>query len=154
MSVTDVKTSDSNEASPMNQPPEKQMDGQVARRVLLTTCLAAASFLSGCNEGSDLSGQLLLEGQPIPGELVFELLDEKNKLAGQSITVYADETGSFQTLLPEAGDATQLRIVIRATPISPEGVPSSFDSQGLPEKVVTLVRTLPIKTPLVFALTR
>jgi hypothetical protein len=136
----------------MNQPPENPSERQW--RVGLAAYLIAVICLSGCDDGSDLSGQLLLEGQPIPGELVFEPLDEKKKLAGQSVTVYADETGNFQTLLPEAGNAAQLRIVIRATPVSPDGVPSSFDSQGLPEKVVTLVRTLPIESPLVFALTR
>ncbi len=138
----------------MNQLPENQSDRQVALHARFAVCLVTAGFLGGCGNSSDLSGQLLLEGQPICGELVFELLDEKNELAGQSISVYADESGKFQTLLPEAGETSQLRIVIRATPISADGVPSSFDSQGLPEKVVTLVRTLPIELPLVFALTR
>lgn len=96
----------------------------------------------------------MLEGQPTPGELVFEPLDEKNKLAGQTITVYADEMGSFEVLLPETAESSRIRIVIRATPASAEGVPSSFDSQGPPEKVVTLIRQLPIEGPLVFALTR
>ena len=138
----------------MNQPPEKPSVRQVAWRSRFAACLLTAGFLGGCDNGSDLSGQLLLEGQPIRGELVFELLDEKNELAGPSISVYADESGRFQTLLPEAGEASQVRIVIRATPVSADGVPSSFDSQGLPEKVVTLVRDLPIELPLVFALTR
>jgi hypothetical protein len=159
VSAIDVELQDSNEAALMNYPHEKQSDLRLAclRTACLralAACLMSACFLAGCGDGGDLSGQLLLEGQPVPGELVFEPLTKENKSAGQSVTVYADATGRFQTLLPETADASQLRIVIRATPVSPEGVPSSFDSQGLPEKVVTLVRTLPVDMPLVFALTR
>ena len=112
-------------------------------------------LLAGCSEdGGSVSGRLLLEGQAIPGEVLFEPLDEEDQTTGQSETAYADTTGEFHAELSDVGNATQIRIVIRATPVSEEGVPSSFDSTQLPEKVVTLKRELPLKSPLVFALTR
>ncbi len=114
-----------------------------------------AVVLTGCTEGDGtVTGQLLLEGQPIPGEVLFEPLDDEGQTRGQPETAYADTTGEFHTALSDVGDATQIRIVIRATPVSEDGVPSSFDSTQLPEKVVTLKRGLPLRSPLVFALTR
>jgi len=114
-----------------------------------------AVLLAGCvAEVETVSGQLLLEGLPIPGEVLFEPLDKEDQTTGQSETAYADTTGEFEAELSDIGEATQIRIVIRATRVSEEGVPSSFDSTQLPEKVVTLKRELPLKSPLVFALTR
>lgn len=115
----------------------------------------AAFGISGCGSGvGTVSGQLLLEGKPISGEVLFEPLDEEHKLAGQSKTAFADTSGRFSVLLSETGDAKQIRIVIRATPHSDDGVPSAFDSRQLPEKVATLARELPLRKSLVFALTR
>ena len=120
--------------------------------------LFAMSILNGCGyQAGNLSGQLLLEGQPIPGELLFELLNQDQQSVGQSITAYADAGGMFQTVLPasdRADQATQLRIVIRATPPTESGIPGTFDSSSGSEKVVTLTRSLPIDSPLVLALTR
>ena len=111
--------------------------------------------LTGCTgDGGSVSGTLLLEGQPIPGEVLLEPLDKEDQTTGQSETAYADTTGEFEAELSDIGEATQIRIVIRATPVSEDGTPSSFDSTQLPEKVVTLKRKLPLKSPLVFALTR
>lgn len=131
----------------------QQLSESFAAQLSLAVVLAA--LLTGCSEdGGSVSGKLLLEGQPIPGEVLFEPLDEEDQTTGQSETAYAETTGEFQTELSDVGNATQIRIVIRATPVSEEGVPSSFDSTQLPEKVVTLKRELPLKIPLVFALTR
>lgn len=117
--------------------------------------LIPALVFCGCSgSGDGVSGQLLLEGQPISGELLFEPLDVESKSVGQSATVHTDETGSFECSLPDLEKVTYLRIVIRTTPVSNEGLPSAFDSQALPAKVVTLVRKLPVRRPFVFALTR
>mgnify|MGYP005665612881 CR=1 FL=1 len=121
----------------------------------LSLAVVLSVVLTGCNEdGGSVSGKLLLEGQPIPGEVLLEPLDKEDQTTGQSETAYADTTGEFEAELSDIGEATHIRIVIRATPVSEEGVPSSFDSTQLPEKVVTLKRKLPLKSPLVFALTR
>ena len=124
-------------------------------RAPLSFAVTLSVLLAGCSEdGGSVSGRLLLEGQPIPGEVLLEPLDKENQSTGQSETAYADTTGEFHTELSDIGEATQIRIVIRATPVSEDGTPSSFDSTQLPEKVVTLNRELPLKNPLVFALTR
>jgi len=121
----------------------------------MAASLVAVLILNGCGyHDGNLSGQLLLEGQPIPGELLFELLNEDHQSVGQSVTAYADARGLFQVSLPESDRATHLRIVIRATPPTDSEIPGTFDSTGLSEKVVTLTRSLPVDNSLVFALTR
>ncbi len=134
----------------MQQLPEKSNSSG-----LLCLAVMLAALLTGCSEeGGLVFGRLLLEGQPIPGEVLFEPLDKDGQTTGQSKTAYADTTGEFHAELSDISEATQIRIVIRATAISEDGTPSSFESTQLPEKVVTLKRELPLESPLVFALTR
>ena len=125
------------------------------QRCALAVSLAAGLFLNGCGrDDGNLNGQLLLEGQPIPGELLFEPLNADNQSEGQSLTAYADSSGWFEVSLLTNEKVTHLRIVIRAAPLTDNGIPGAFDSTSLPEKVVTLKRQLPIENPIVFALTR
>ena len=59
-----------------------------------------------------------------------------------------------EAVLERAAVVESTRIVIRAAPLTDNGIPGAFDSTSLPEKVVTLKRQLPIENPIVFALTR
>lgn len=113
-----------------------------------------ALFAPGCQSGESISGELLLEGMPIAGEILFEPLDAEGVSTGRAETVFADPSGEFHVALTDIDEAEHVRIVIRATPVSEEGLPGTFDSQQLPDKVVTLRRTLPLRKSMVFALTR
>ena len=117
-----------------------------AARLALTVLLLPA--VTGC--GSDVqtvavTGQVTLDGLPVPAELQIEQLSDDGARVGRSAAAFADDTGRFTASIQRASAGVgplKCQIVVRASRVTEAGGPAAFDEDALPEKVVRLVRIL------------
>lgn len=110
------------------------------RFCLLILCCSACS---SSEEGITVTGDLLFNGRPQAGELIFEAVETQTGGRRPSVSVIVPESGRFRVVLPERDNVSaEFRILVRLAVTGESGLPAAFDPGALPEKTVELKRIL------------
>lgn len=101
------------------------------------------SACSSSEPGITVTGDLLFNGRPQAGELIFEAVESQTGSRRPSVSVLVQESGRFRVVLPEREQASaEFRILVRLAVTGESGLPAAFDPGALPEKTVELKRIL------------
>jgi len=110
------------------------------RFCLLILCCSACS---SSEPGITVTGDLLFNGRPQTGELIFEAVETQTGGRRPSVSVIVPESGRFRVVLPERDSVSvEFRILVRLVVTGESGLPAAFDPGALPEKTVELKRIL------------
>lgn len=113
--------------------------GRLRFGLLFLSCSACSS----AEPGITVTGDLLFNGRPQAGELIFEAVETQTGGRRPSVSVLVQESGRFRVVLPEREQASaEFRILVRLAVTGESGLPAAFDPGALPEKTVELKRIL------------